>query len=171
MVSKLNFILIEDKPIDVAARVWRRDILKPAHEEVGDYWHKNILPKHFKPGAAQKYNHQARTEGYLKKKARLARSGFAKRVSGQLQDNVFTGRMRASLKRSSITRGYPSRVSVSMFGPRYTTMRVWKSNQPDKAAEITRVTQDEERELAQVMVSHVQKNLGKYRAGRRVTKG
>ena len=171
MVAKLNFILIEDKPIDVAMRAWRRDILKKAHEDVGDYWHEKMLPKHFKPGASQKYKHAARTPGYLKKKERLAARGTVKRVSGQLQDNVFTGRMRADLKRSRIVRGYPSRTTITMHGPRYVTMRVHKSNQPDKAKEITTITPEEEQELTVYFMERVEYYLAKYRAGKRVTKG
>lgn len=170
-MEKLNFILIEERPLDVALRAWRRDILKPMHQDIGDYWHDKIFPRHFKPGAAQKYKHAGRTQGYLEKKEKLARRGVVKRVSGQLQDNVFTGRMRADLQRSRIVRGYPTRTTVTMMGPRYVTMRVHKSNQPDKARELTTVTSDEETELARYGAERMQHYLDNYRSGKRVTKG
>ena len=171
MTERLGFVITEDRPPDVSLRAWRREIVKPTNEDIGDYWHEKIFPRHFKPGAAQKYKHSKRTPGYLKKKEALARRGIVKRVSGQIQDNVFTGRMRADLKRSRIVRGYPTRVTIKMMGPRYVTMRVYKSNQPDKAAELSYITADEEKELAAYGAERLQHHMATHRTTKRVTKG
>jgi hypothetical protein len=149
-----------------------------AHEAVGIRWHQKMLPQHFMPDAAQKYGHKKRTPPYLKRKRRMYEKRIKTRegkyvVGSGNTDNVFTGRMREMLLRKSSIRPYPGRVTVSMTGPRYVTMKTFTGNralaaaqgwkygknkrfsatagqQPDKYKEVTATTREERDELAAV---------------------
>ena len=144
-------------------RAWKR-IMTKAHSEQGDYWHSKILPRSFTRSARARRKHKQRTGKYLKFKQAMARRGARLRGGGTVQksgrvDNVFSGEMAQRLQAVGTVRAFPSRVSISMTGPRYITMRPFKSNQPDKAAEITSVTSDEASKLARIMEVSIAKQL------------
>lgn len=164
--QSLRYVLREDRPPDVALRAWRRDISKVANTEVGEYWHKKYLKGHFKPGAAEKYGYRARSAAYLRRKKRQAEKGAITKVSGQIVDNVFTGKMRAAVLRGHTTRGYPTRVTITVTGPKYLTTRFYKVDQPNKPAEIMAITAEEERDLAEFLARRIGKHLDKYRKGK-----
>lgn len=151
----------ETRPPDVSIHAWRR-ISRSAHAAAGALWHSEMLPRHFDPVARNRYHYQPRTAKYLRRKQRAFAQGKA--VAGADTPLVFTGLLRESLMRLGTVRGFPSRVSVRMSGPRYITMRPFQSNQPDKAAEVTRVTRQERSELAKVLKANVVDGLAKYRA-------
>lgn len=127
-----------------------------ANSELGREWHSTMLPDHFKKGTQDKYGYAKRKPRYVawKKKKwasrRPLKNGQYVEGSGET-DNVLTGDMRDTLTRGNIVRAFPTRVSVNMEGPRYMTMRVYKSNQPDKLKEISTTTQQERELLAKVM--------------------
>ena len=139
-------------------RAWTR-AMKAAHEHLGAYWHKFMLPRHFRTDAREKYNHEPRTFAYLRRK-----EGLGYRKSGKVKyagkiDNVYSGLMEETLKGQGTVRAFPSRVTINMQGPRYITMRPHESNQPDKAAEILRCTSEEDLEMARVFDAELQKQL------------
>jgi len=149
----------QDAPPDVSKRQWSR-IQRASNEDVGNYWHKRFLPRHFEPIAAQRYRHKARSENYIKRKRRMAAQNRARHVQGQIVDNVLTGRMKAAMMRAKVVRGFPSRTTITMVGPRYLTMTFKAGNsQPNKAAELTRVTDDEAQKLAEVKRDSVLRQL------------
>lgn len=148
------------RPPDVSIHAWRR-ISRAAHAAAGALWHSEMLPRHFEPIARQRYQYQPRTKGYLRRKAAAFRKGKAK--AGADTPLVFTGLLRESLMRLGTVRAFPTRASVRMAGPRYITMRPFNSNQPDKAAEVTRVTRQERTELAKVLKREVVQGLAEYR--------
>lgn len=159
----------QDAPPDVSKRAWTK-IQRNSNYDVGAYWHEKYFPEHFKPSAAQRYSHKARSEGYIKRKRRLAEQNRARRVDGQIVDNVLTGRMRAAMMRAKVVKGFPTRTTVTMTGPRYVTLRFKAgSNQPNKAAELTRVVADEAQKLAEVKRDSVLKQLNEIpkRGGKR----
>lgn len=145
---------IDDKHF-VTARKFRA-AATIANNKAGQEWHAEMLPDHFKKDAQKKYNYQRRTSKYLawKKKKwasrRPLKNGQYIEGSGET-DNVLTGDMRDLLTRTAVVRGYPTRVTVQMDGPRYITMRVYKSNQPKKLEEIQTTTPQERERLAKVM--------------------
>ena len=154
--------LLEERPPEATIREWRT-IGRESHAEMGAYWHKHFLPLHFEMGAnvRQKYKHKPRSGAYLKQKRRLAERGKVKKAG--LVDNVFSGDMETLLKTLATIRGFPSRVTITMYGPRYITMRPHESNQPDKAAEITTVTAAEQKKLASVLGKAVTVRLRKLK--------
>lgn len=174
-VPILKASLFMDQPPEMSARQWRQ-ITKAALEKLAAKWHKDILPQHFTRAAPQKYRHQPRTAGYLKRKRRAAgragvrHMGQIVRVKyGGLIDNVFTGELERRVKQLAAIRATPTRVTLKLTGPRYMTMRRFAGNkaeavakgwtygrgkkfkatgkgsglQPDKAREITTVTEQE----------------------------
>lgn len=142
-------------------RAWDRARTR-AHADQGSHWHQHLLPKHFQPDAKTRYQHKPRTEKYIKRKKRLAKIGKVK-YGGEV-DNVATGFMERILTSSASIRAYPSRVTVGMPGPRYINMRPHKSNQPDKAAEIIRVTDAEAKELEKVLDDSLIRSIDKERS-------
>lgn len=157
-------------------RQWNR-AKQDAHDAIGKKWHGDMLEQHFYKSAASKYNHEARSAGYLTRKKKMAARGIKIPGGGYVQrggvvDNVYSGAMAKMLKGVGVIRSYPSRVTVTMQGPRYMTMRVmnnkaqaaakgWKygqgksfsqtaGKQPDKIKEISTTTEAERKELATV---------------------
>lgn len=188
----LRVKITESRPRDIPRDVWRH-ILRRAHQEVGDVWHKEILPEHFKPGARAKYRHRLRRLRYDRRKSQRIGRAWAPSnpvvVEGpQPTDNILSGAMQRELKRQRTVRAFPTRVTVTMFGPRYMTMRAftgdaaravqegwtygrgrefskrYSGNQPDKRKEITTVTIAERRRLAAVLEKSVADQLAAYRA-------
>lgn len=152
--------MLEQRPPEASIRAWR-GITRAAYEEAGAHWHREILPRHFTPDAKGRYRHQERTRKYLIRKLRLASIG--KVEGGGLIDNVFTGQMRRLLLGVGVVRAFPSRFSITMPGPRYVAMKPFKSNQPNKAAEIITVTPDEDREISQIVGRSVTAGLARLR--------
>lgn len=132
------------KPPDVSIRAWRTG-MKEAWRTVGLHWQQQMLPRHFTRAAAANYSHKPRKAKYLEKKRRLKL-----RYGGEV-DNVFTGRMEKSLRQPARIIAFPTRVTIRMIGPRYMTFNpntAKGSNQPNKPAELTRLTGDEREDLS-----------------------
>lgn len=189
--------IIEERPPDISKRAWS-EMSQRGMSKLADHWHEKILPRHFTIEARAKYRHQLRGFGYQKRKQRAAAAGrgISKGESpvilgGQI-DNVVTGAMQTMLRSRSLVRAYPTHVSLTMTGPRYMTMRVFKGDrkeavnkrwtyghgqtfhptageQPDKVKEISYVLTSEKEEMAKVLDDSVQADLTNYRE-RRVSK-
>jgi len=189
----LNVKILQTRPLDIPRDVWR-NILRRGHQKVGQVWHEEILPEHFTERAKFKYRHQQRRPGYRKRKmaAAAAGRGISRQnntpvILGGQVDNVATGYMMGELKRQRTVRAFPTRVTITMFGPRYMSMRTftgdakraiaegwtygkgkkfsrWSGNQPDKRKEITTTTIEERKRLSQVLVDSVTEDLAAYRA-------
>jgi hypothetical protein len=187
--------LIGDKPLDVARDAWRI-IAREGMKAVAEHWHQHILPKHFTPEARYRYAHQLRGRGYNARKVKKAAAGQPFQSGGQPVigpqpvDNVLTGYLRNQLTSTKAITAYPTRVTLKMFGPRYITMRSFRGDlrramregwtygkgqtfhagmgrqQPDKIAEITKITSAEMAELIGVLEAKVAEQLAKYRLSR-----
>lgn len=120
-------------------------IMKAVFLALGDYWHQEILPRHFEPGAHDRYGYAERTTAHARRKARLW--GATPQYAAE-RSLVFTGRMKSQLQRWVEVKAYPSRFTVLMHGPRYVGMRPMRSNMPNMGEEITAVTVAELNELA-----------------------
>lgn len=151
-------IEVKTRPPEVSKRAWSA-ATKAGFAAAGKLWHRVMLPQHFKPGAGMKYGYRPRSTKYLEAKLRAGKSGRA--VDGGRSPLVYTGLMRDLLTNHPIYRAYPTRVTVRMPGPRYVGMRVFKANQPNKAAELTKVTPGEKRDLAAVIKRTIVAELAK----------
>ena len=122
--------------------------LKRMWEEVGKYWQEHMLPRHFERGAAGRYGYQPRSKKHKQRKARSFRKGVAQAPDIDL---LMTGRSRADLSRPAAIRAYPTRFSLTMRADRsYFSMRPYKSRHPAMGEEVTRVTPQENAELARL---------------------
>lgn len=114
-----------------------RRAVKQQLQAVADAWHSNILPRHFKRGAKQRYGYQERKASYNKRKEKRY---------GHRRPLEYTGQLKRQVLRKARISGTSKRATVSMDAPRY--MYQYKPGAPDKAAEITAVTQDEAESMA-----------------------
>lgn len=160
--------IFEDRPEGMSIRAHRR-IRTEGNARVARYWHRKFLPKHFTTSNKVTYNHKPRTSKYLKRKRIKAhfRPDLVKK--GGIVDNVLSGRMEQAAKRNISLRAFPTRATLTMTGPRYMTMRPYKSGQPDKGAETTKVTRLEGRELEKVNGEHYEREMKKFKS-RKTTK-
>lgn len=154
------------RPDGFGKRRWDK-VKTAAHADAAEYWHKTCLPRHFRPGNRARYNLRPRSQKYQRRKEWLATQSRVMQGRGAVQqggkvDLVFTGAMARQLIQANTIRAYPTRATLAMFGPRYVTMRVHTSNQPDKAAEITQVRQDEAEQIAKKMDKRVEKEVSRH---------
>ena len=164
----LNIITREERPPEASVRAWD-GICRAANQEMGTLWHTQMLAPHFTPQAKGIYHHQPRSRGYLLRKQRMAAAGKA--LEGGLVDNLLTGLMRSSLEAAGLVRAVPTRVIVTMIGPRYCTMRPYKSGQPDKAKEITTITDAEEKRLAKAAEAVITQKMNALKEPKTTTNG
>ena len=143
-----------EQPPEVTVRTWR-ELLRESHADIGDHWVRTMLPGHFERGAREKYGYAARSKGYLARKTNVWRKGKA---APPFLDLVFSGDMRRVMLSVVSVRGFPSRTTITMVAPNYMTFRP-KGNQPDKHAEVTRVTPAQERELSELLNERVTEKL------------
>lgn len=131
-------------------------ILKAVNEAMAEYWHKNILPRHFKKGAQDRYGYQERTEQYLRRKAR--RFGRSPEQWESMRDFplAFSGNLRRRITRFAQVKAFPTRFTVKMFGPFYVGGKPksraaggGRVTSPNMEAEITTLLDSEREELRQ----------------------
>lgn len=154
-----------ERPPGVSIRQWRAG-MKEAHREQALTWHREMLPDHFKPYARFKYQHQPRSQRYIRDKLHGVdkRGPYRKHAveSPGNTDLVFTGRMRDMLvMQNPLVRAYPTRARLDYTSPPYLIERVnrRRSTQPDKWREITTVSADQSRRLEEVLVQEVLKRF------------
>lgn len=174
----------EDRPMDVAKRRWN-EWCRAAYLKMAKWWYDNILPLHFTKQAPTRYSHKPRSAKYLRHKRKKAAQGKVK--YGGLIDNVYTGAMEEMLRSVAEIRAYPTRAVLSMTGPRYMTMTPFTGDrskgyrygknrsqvisktagqQPDKVAEITRVTADEAQILSNILTRAIVDQMEQYKSPR-----
>jgi len=157
-----------DRPHDISARAWNRDIMPKAWEAMGEHWVKTMLPLHFQTIAARRYGYAKRSEKYTRNKLRRGHGDAPL---------VYTGRLRELVKHTAQVKGYPSRCTVKFALPAYAPARRntftgrdrkgkqrVASRQPDKVKEITTILDYERKELIQVLDAAIQAGLARVRA-------
>lgn len=161
--------IVGKKPLDIPRDAWRV-ITRKAHEEVGRYWVEHYLEGHFAEGAGRKYNYDFRSREYRDRKDRAFanrrpfQKGAAPVIAGSGRPNVLTGRMMQDVLSQNTVRGFPSRATVTLYGPKYLNTRFYKKRQPDKGAEITRVTKEEAKVLSRVLRDSIKDQINAYRS-------
>lgn len=154
-----------ERPPGVTIRAWREG-MKSAWGVVAMAWHRDMLPDHFKPYAKFKYGHQPRKNQYKRDKEAATRGiGRYRRMMVEAPgttDLVFTGDMRdLLLYQQPDVRTFPTRARLSYQAPYYLIRRVNKrrSKQPDKRAEIAKITIDQAQKLQALMRAEVLKRF------------
>jgi hypothetical protein len=133
---------VERNPADLSARA-HRQFSTEAFRALGQAWQTGMLPTRFAENAPN-YPRKRRTRKYLDRKKKLFDQGKARFAD---VDNVLTGNMADILTLPGIVRAFPTHAAVNKIGPKYIGMRPYKSNQPDKWAELTWLADDEKQKL------------------------
>ena len=135
-------------------------VMKAVLQEVVEIWHRRYLPRHFQTGAVAQYNYQKRSRDYMRRKARR---------KGHQMPLVYGGDLKRQVTRSARIMGSRRRAVASMSGPSYLYRYRKDSRQPDMADELTRVTANEERQLAVLIERKATRKLNELRTQEVVT--
>lgn len=142
---------------DAKAKELRR-IIKEGLQQVATGWHADVLPRHFARGAKQRYGYKDRSPQYERRKQRKYHHTV---------ELVYTGQLMREVSRMARVSGTSRRVALSMSAPQY--LYKYKPTQPDKADELTRVTQDEAEGLAKSLDRIAQAEFNRINPKRTVT--
>lgn len=151
----LTTVTIEP-PIKASKRAIK-EATREGHRKQGETWFREMLKDHFIPSARQRFHHKPRKRTWIKRKIKAAQRGEA--IKGGLVDNVFTGLMERLLTSHRSIKAFPTRVTITLFGPSYIRMQPRDPNKPHKAAEIFTVARDQEQRLTDVLDRVTHKEL------------
>jgi hypothetical protein len=120
---------------------------KAAMSETVNAWHDDILPRHFRSGAANRYGYRKRGLKYIKRKQAIV--GFNAPL-------VYTGRSRDMAKANIVVTANAAGARGTMQLPYY-----WRKGMrgPDKQAELTGIIAPEIQELKKIYEKDLQKNI------------
>ena len=143
-------------------------IVKEALLEVGEDWHKRILPKHFTREGARRYGYRDRTKEHQRRKGRRF---------GHQDPLVFSGDMKRQVLRRQEIKATSKKMTVILRGPKYMfmfrktargTLKGLKGAarrsaalmaMGDKAAELTATTREELLEQARLLDQKIQEKI------------
>ena len=132
-----------------------KDASKKAWQEAGEFWHHDILRKHFTQSGADEYRaaatareYKKRTDGYLKRKLRKVGHSIPLVFSGNLMRSVLS---QAQIRVVGDGGKRAGRAKITLRGPRYLYLHRKRFNDADKAAELRIITGKEGKRIAQLM--------------------
>lgn len=131
------------------SRQQRNEIMKKVYYAVGWRWQDKWLARHFSRRARERYGYGVRTVKWQQRKLREAKYGKGKVKKGGRVDIVYTGMAENLFARRHAVRAYPTRATIRMHGPRYIGMRPMGKNRHNIGEEITKVIEEELRDLDQ----------------------
>lgn len=150
MASGVSFVRLE---IDKAARAALKNLggtlakgRAQLMKDIALYWHTELFPGHFTPGAESRYGYESRTKFY--KDGTKRRKGVGQ---GKFVSNVFTGMSKRWMTNLFKVTGTGNTATVHMQAPAYfrkpfvgvvtfsSGKKMTVKRQPDKVAEVTRV--------------------------------
>lgn len=161
-MARLFFIIVDERPPDVTIRRWR-EFTRDAMAEVGALYENDYKMRHFEDGARTRYGYQSRTEGHIRRKARLVAQRSFKVSPDANLDLIFTGALRKAIKVRHLIRAFPSRVTVNMPSPSYAQMKPKQPSMPNLGDEVTRVASDEQLEMERAHRDSLEHDLNTYR--------
>lgn len=153
MVQLRGSVKIVGGPAAVAKQV--RPAKKKALANIGEWWHRFRLPRHFKTSAVSEYHFQPRGIRYMRYKAKR---------QGHQRPLEFGGEMKEEVTREARITSTSKGCRVVMTGPKHLYQYRKDYNQPDKAAELTMVTAAEERTMTEMLKKRVSRAASKAEA-------
>lgn len=134
--------------------------------KAGDYWHKKMLPGHFEPSAASKYNYEKRETGYIKRKRKKMGHTLPLVWTGRLKQEATKGKTRKQ-KTGPDSIDFIIRLPTSPSGADY--VRYNKQLAPGQMLrELTATTPDEDKILGEVFVKNyikkARRDLNKHKS-------
>lgn len=149
-----------------------RLLQRHAMRDVGEYWHRHLLPRHFRVDAKKKYKHQPRKKPYSKIKRLLAEGKTItingetindKVIKGGRADIVRSGKAERRAKRGRVIRAGIKTCTVAVRVPSYVAMRR-RGPYPDMRNELLQTTAGEVSAMRDVYASSFDRNLREIRA-------
>ncbi len=125
-------------------------------------WHHNLLPGHFRLGAARKYGYQGRSIRYQRFKQKK-----------MLPALVFSGRARNKLTRPAFFRVSASKgkgVGKFIVGSDLKYFYMTPSGHPNKAKEMVSTTKQEQKQMRDFLLKAVPEKLNKIKTPKRVVR-
>ena len=102
--------------------------------EIGQYWHRVIMPKHFAPGNWQLYNMEPRQPDYLSGKKRRYGIGVGKYFLG-----IFRGETLRRITHQTQITATSHQATIRMNTPTYFHTPSSRGDHPDQPAELLQV--------------------------------
>jgi len=143
-------------------------VMVKAMKAAAEWWFKEILPGHFKKGAAQKYKYAPRTRQYQNRKRKAIEKGWVRdpvqklRVplgDPQMPALVWTGRTRQMVQAMPRFGTTLTSVTLKMAAPRYAFMSQHMVGRPNIPAEIVAQTKAEEAQLTAMVTKELETML------------
>ncbi len=132
MVIQLKSVVLSKLP---RLRKDMTRIRRLVFQDIGEYWHRELLPDHFRPSARSEFQHMPRDEDWLKTKRIIGRG------QGKRDDLVFRGKSRRFLTHGPRIKATGTGVTVRLDSPIYFRNPKHKTpGHPDKSEEVTRVS-------------------------------
>jgi len=144
-------------------------LLEGALNEAGIVWHEEIAPKHFLKSAVNEYDYQKRDPQYARRKNSSKKvfdeDGNPRRAGPSQLPLVWSGTMRRMITQNASIKANSKRVNVVMKGPKYFFAFRKDFLQPDKADEVTRFSEADEKRVFQVIDRFMTDGLNQVKTG------
>jgi hypothetical protein len=153
---------------DVTKREWGK-ICQPGWQETGEYWHAHYRAKHFTAAGAREYGYASRGGENLphsEKQFRRSYTGRKLKLYGHTKPLVYTGTSEA-LTRQRDVRATGKLMRVVLHAPALNFKNAWMKC--DMRAEMTRVSDAEQRQLVRVLDRRIGRELKDFRSSRTET--
>ncbi len=132
MVIQLKSVILSKLP---RLRKDMTRIRRMVFQDIGEYWHRELLPDHFKSSARTEFQHLPRDKEWLESKRLFGRG------QGKRDDLVFSGKSRRFLTHAPRIKATGTGVTIRMDSPVYFRNPRHKTpGHPDKPDEVTRVS-------------------------------
>ena len=126
------------------------------------YWHRNLVPGHFKQGAAHRYSYAPRTPAYCRRKGRVKGHQLPLVWSGTMRDQVLRRVDIKTMKTRASARGKVYANAFNFASRRRASGRPG----PDLGAEVLATADGERNALAQLTERRATKHLNRIRTVR-----
>jgi hypothetical protein len=141
MAQPIIFVTFTESPPWDSTIKEHDKVMADCHQSAAGMWTGRMLPDHFASGAAAAYGYRQRKPETIKRKQRDAARGAA--LMGGLVSLVWTGLLMRSVLGHQAIQARADYARITLYGPSYLYQTDRRRNQPDKAFEITRVTDQE----------------------------
>ena len=151
MVIQLKSVVLSKLP---KLRKEMTRIRREGFRNIGEYWHQELLPDHFRPAARTEFQHMQRDREYLEAKRIFGRG------QGKVDDLVLSGKSRRFLMHAPRIKATGTGVTIRMDSPVYFRNPKHKTaGHPDKPEEVTRVSQRHRGLIARRLETVIQRRV------------
>lgn len=110
-------------------------IKRVSFQDLGEYWHRELLSDHFKPAARSEFQYLPRDKEWIKAKRKFGRG------QGKVDDLVFSGKSRRFLSHAPRFKATGTGVTIRLDSPTYFRNPKHKTpGHPEKPDEVTSVS-------------------------------